>query len=315
MIKIKNLSKYYGEIKAVKDISFTVNDGEILGFLGANGAGKTTTLKVITGFLMPTEGNVYVNDLNIVEHPQKIQKQIGYLAELNPLYSEMIVYDFLQFTAQIRGIEGKAFKTAISRVIDQCGLKGVVHRKINACSKGYKQRIGLAAAMIHDPAILLLDEPVSGLDPNQIVEIRELIKELGKEKLVMISSHILQEIQATVDRIVIIHKGEIVADGTSQELMSGFIGNTQLTLEIHEATDASLETFAATNPSVKIAEVETVKENQRLLHLEYAKEKDPRMDIFKFAVENKWVITEMSPHRIELENVFRSLTSEGGSNA
>ncbi len=311
MIKIENLSKYYGDVKAVKDISFTVNDGEILGFLGANGAGKTTTLKVITGFLMPTKGNVYVNDLNIVEHPQKIQEQIGYLAELNPLYTEMIVYDFLHFTAQIRGIEGKAFKTAISRVIDQCGLKGVVHRKISACSKGYKQRIGLAAAMIHDPAILLLDEPVTGLDPNQIVEIRELIKELGKEKLVMISSHILQEIQATVDRIVIIHEGEIVADGTSQELMSGFIGNTRLTLEVHDATDANLETFAATNPSVKVAQIETIKDNHRVLHLEYAKDKDPRMDIFTFAVKNNWTITEMSPHRIELENIFRSLTSGG----
>ncbi len=315
MIKIKNLSKYYGDVKAVKNINFTVNDGEILGFLGANGAGKTTTLKVITGFLMPTKGNVYVNDLNIVEHPQKIQRQIGYLAELNPLYYEMIVYDFLKFTAQIREIEGKAFKTAISRVIDQCGLKGVVHRKISDCSKGYKQRIGLAAAMIHDPAILLLDEPVTGLDPNQIVEIRELIKELGKEKLVMISSHILQEIQATVDRIVIIHKGEIVADGTSQELMSGFVGNTRLTLEVHDVTEESLQTFDATNPAVNIAQVETLGDNHRVLHLEYVKEKDPRTEIFKYAVENNWVITEMSPHRIELENVFRSLTSEGGRNA
>jgi len=315
MIKVEKLSKYYGDVKAVKSIDFTVNDGEILGFLGANGAGKTTTLKVITGYLMPTSGNVYVNDMNIREHTHEIQKQIGYLAELNPLYNEMIVCDFLEFIAKIRGIEGVAFKKALIRVIDQCGLSGVVHRQIGACSKGYKQRIGLAVAMIHDPAILLLDEPVTGLDPNQIVEIRELIKELGKEKLVMISSHILQEIQATVDRIVIIHKGEIVAVGTSQELMSGFVGNTRLTLEAHNVNDESIQTFAATHPAVSVVKTETLRGSHRILHLEYAKEKDPRTDIFKFAVDSGWVITEMSPHQIELENIFRSLTKEGDSNA
>ena len=205
MIKVENLSKFYGDVKAVKSINFELNDGEIVGFLGANGAGKSTTLKVMTGFLTPTSGNVYVNDLEIREHTLEIQKHIGYLPELNPLYSEMRVYDLLEFTGNIRNITGKAFKNSLARVVEQCGLKGVIHRMVSECSKGYKQRIGLACAMIHDPNILILDEPVTGLDPNQIVEIRNLIKDLGREKLVLMSSHILQEIQATVNRIIIIN--------------------------------------------------------------------------------------------------------------
>ena len=213
MIQIENLSKNYGDVKAVKSISFTLEDKEIVGFLGANGAGKSTTLKMITGFLTPTSGNVIIDGLNIIDDSQEIQKQIGYLPELNPLYSEMKVYEYLKFHAEIRGIKGHEFKIALEKVVVDCSLQGIVHRTIGECSKGYKQRIGLAASMIHNPKILILDEPVSGLDPNQIVEIRRLIKKLGKEKLVLMSSHILQEIQATVDRIIIINQGEIVADG------------------------------------------------------------------------------------------------------
>jgi len=181
MIKVENLSKNYGDVQAVKSINFELNDGEVVGFLGANGAGKSTTLKVITGYLSPTKGNVYVNDLNILEHTHEIQKQIGYLPELNPLYTEMKVFDLLEFTGNIRNVTGKKFKDALARVVEQCGLKGVIHKTVAECSKGYKQRIGLACAMIHDPKILILDEPVTGLDPNQIVEIRNLIKDLGTE--------------------------------------------------------------------------------------------------------------------------------------
>ena len=207
MIKVTKLSKNYGSVKAVQSISFELKDGEIVGFLGANGAGKTTTLKMITGYLVPTAGSIKVNGMDIIDDIHDIQKQIGYLPELNPLYTEMRVYEYLEFLAGIRKITGKEFKEAFARVVEQCGLKGVVHKSISDCSKGYKQRIGLAAAMIHDPKILILDEPVTGLDPNQIVEIRRLIKSLGKEKLVFMSSHILQEIQATVDRIIIINNG------------------------------------------------------------------------------------------------------------
>ena len=219
MIKIENITKDYDDVKAVKSISFELGDAQIVGFLGANGAGKSTTLKMITGYLAPTSGNVYVDDKNIIDDCIEIKKEIGYLPELNPLYTEMKVHDYLKFNAEIRHIAGNDFKEALDKVVDECGLQGVVHRTIGNCSKGYKQRIGLAAAMIHDPKILILDEPVTGLDPNQIVEIRELIKKVGKKKLVLMSSHILQEIQATVDRIIIINNGEIIADGTSKELM------------------------------------------------------------------------------------------------
>ena len=314
MIKVENLSKYYGEVKAVQSINFELNYGEVIGFLGANGAGKSTTLKVMTGYLTATSGNVYVNDLDIQEDAIEIQKQIGYLPELNPLYGEMRVYDLLEFTAKIRNITGKAFKNALSRVVEQCGLQGVVHRLVSECSKGYKQRIGLACAMIHDPKILILDEPVTGLDPNQIVEIRNLIKNLGTEKLVLMSSHILQEIQATVNRIIIIHKGEIVADGTNEELMSGFMGNTKLTLEIKNAQDESVKALTEKIPALSLIDSTTRNGNQ-LLHLEYPKDKDPREELFQYAIDSKWVVTEMSPHSIDLESIFRTLTMEDGANA
>jgi len=314
MIKVENLSKFYGDVKAVKSINFELNDGEIVGFLGANGAGKSTTLKVMTGYLTPTTGNVYVNDLDIQTNTQEIQKQIGYLPELNPLYGEMRVYDLLEFTAKIRNITGKAFKNSLARVIEQCGLKGVIHRMVSECSKGYKQRIGLACAMIHDPKILILDEPVTGLDPNQIVEIRKLIKDLGTEKLVLMSSHILQEIQATVNRIIIIHKGEIVADGTNEELMSGFMGNTKLTLEIKNAEDNTVKALTEKIPSISLVDT-TTRNGSQILHLEYPKEKDPREELFQYAIDSNWVVTEMSPHSVNLESIFRTLTMEDKANA
>ena len=204
MIEVQKLVKNYDTVKAVQSIDFSINDGEIVGFLGANGAGKSTTLKVLTGYIAPTSGKVSINGLDIQSHSYEIRQLIGYLPESNPLYADMTVIDLLKFTANIRGIYNQDFKNAFDRVIEQCGLKGVVHKKVGACSKGYKQRVGLACAMIHNPKILILDEPVTGLDPNQIVEVRELIKNLGKEKLVLMSSHILQEIEATVDRIIII---------------------------------------------------------------------------------------------------------------
>ncbi|NQT96544.1 MAG: ATP-binding cassette domain-containing protein [Candidatus Marinimicrobia bacterium] len=314
MIRVENLVKHYGDVKAVRSINFKVNDGEILGFLGANGAGKTTTLRIITGYLSPTAGNVYVNDLNIAEHSLEIRKQIGYLAELNPLYLDMRVFDLLEFTAQIREIEGKDFRNALTRVIEQCGLSGILHRTVAECSKGYRQRIGLATAIMHDPQILIMDEPVSGLDPNQIVEIRELIKELGKEKLVIISSHILQEIKATVDRIAIIHEGKIIADGTSQELMASFRGKTQLTLEVKGTTAVSLKSLPDAAPEAEITS--TVTEGDRtIINLEYSKDADPREALFKHAVKSKWTLLEMSTSKAQLEDIFRMLTVKGGGDA
>jgi len=314
LIRIENLSKDYGDVKAVQSISFSLNDSEIVGFLGANGAGKSTTLKMITGYLTPTSGNVYVNDQNIVDNCIDIQKQIGYLPELNPLYTEMKVHEYLKFHADIRGIKDSDFSEALKRVVRECGLQGVVHRTVGNCSKGYKQRIGLAAAMIHDPKILILDEPVTGLDPNQIVEIRSLIKKLGKEKLVLMSSHILQEIQATVDRIIIIDQGKIVADGTSDELIADSKGVTKLLLEIVDGDENDIKNIEATIPSATVKGINMQQESISI-EIEYSNNSDPRKDIFRYAVEKEWVITEMSVSKRNLEDLFRNLTLPKGESA
>ena len=312
MIRIENLTKNYGDVKAVQSISFSLNDGEVVGFLGANGAGKSTTLKMMTGYLTPTSGNVYVNDQNIIDDCIDIQKQIGYLPELNPLYFEMKVHEYLKFHAEIRGIKDSDFNDALKRVVKECGLLGVVHRTVGNCSKGYKQRIGLAAALIHNPKVLILDEPVTGLDPNQIVEIRSLIKKLGKEKLVLMSSHILQEIQATVDRIIIIDKGKIVADGTSEELIADSKGITKLKLEVTDASEEDIKAVEATMPSVKVKSINKQDESVSI-NIEYQNSSDPRKDLFKYAVEKGWIIIGMSVHKRNLEDLFRNLTLDKGS--
>ena len=305
MIQVKSLVKNYNDVKAVKSIDFTINHGEVVGFLGANGAGKSTTLKILTGYLAPTSGQVSIDGLDINNDTHDIKKIIGYLPESNPLYTDMFVYDLLKFTANTRNIFGEDFKNALNNVVNQCGLKDVVHKKVGECSKGYKQRVGLACAMIHDPKILILDEPVTGLDPNQIIEIRQLIKKLGKEKLVLMSSHILQEIEATVDRIIIIDKGTIVADGTTKKLMNQFMGNVQLTLEIVGLTDKKLEKLKDTFNKIKVSKL---KDYHKAI-LTYKKKDDPREDVFNFIVKNKLSLLEMSTKTANLEDIFRKLTN------
>lgn len=313
MIKVENLTKDYGSVRAIDSISFDVQDGEILGFLGPNGAGKSTTLKIITTYLAPTAGNVYINDLNIRDDSLEIRRKIGYLPELNPLYFEMNVYDYLQFVAAARNFESSKFKKRLGQVVEICGLKGVMHKSIAELSKGYRQRVGLAQAIFHDPEILIMDEPSSGLDPNQIVEIRELIKRLGKQKTLIISSHILQEIQLTADRMIIINKGKIVANGTTEELMSSFKGKTVLTLELQNATPEALRKISQSVSQLEVTKVE--KENGSLVaHIEYPNTIDPRQEIFRYAVQQQWTILEMSRYKVSLEEIFRTLTVEGGRN-
>lgn len=212
-VNLKNISKKYGSQLALDDVSFNLNKGEILGFIGPNGAGKSTTMKIITGYIPPTKGEVYINGMDAIEHSLEIRKIIGYLPESNPLYTDMYVKEYLRYIAGIYGLRKMAGKL-VEDIIERTGLAPESHKKIRALSKGYRQRVGLAQALIHDPEILILDEPTSGLDPNQIVEIRNLISELGKKKTLMLSTHIIQEVEAICDRAIIINKGRIVADET-----------------------------------------------------------------------------------------------------
>jgi len=232
MIQIQNLTKDYGQLRALDNVSFTIQKGEIVGFLGPNGAGKTTTLKIMTCFMPPNSGNVYIDDLNIYQSSIEVRKKIGYLPEGCPLYGEMNVVDFLKFVAELRDIDKDIILKRVREMIQTCGLQDVVHKEIGELSKGYRQRVGLAAAMIHNPKILILDEPTTGLDPNQIVEIRELIKRLGREKTVLISTHILREVEATCDRVIIIDKGKIVADGPLAEIQNSFHNQNRVYFEI-----------------------------------------------------------------------------------
>jgi ABC-2 type transport system ATP-binding protein len=237
-ITVTNLSKLYGTQKAVNDISFSVNKGEIVGFLGPNGAGKSTTMKIITGYIEASSGNATVCGINVSGNSNETKKKIGYLPEANPLYADMYVREYLAFVANVHTIADA--KQKIEEVIETVGLTVEANKKIGQLSKGYKQRVGLAAALIHDPEVLILDEPTSGLDPNQIVEIREVIKRLGQNKTVLFSSHILQEVQAICDRVIIINKGNIVADDTLTNLMKNTNYNNELVLKIKEVVASDI---------------------------------------------------------------------------
>src|SRR5690554_477013 len=217
-ICVKNVTKTYGAQKALDDLSFEVKTGEILGFLGPNGAGKTTTMKAITCYITPNKGDILLGGESVNKSPDKVKRKIGYLPENNPLYLDMPVIDYLNFIGKLQGVSNDNIEAQVKKMVKICGLDLEKHKKIGELSKGYRQRVGLAQALIHDPEVLILDEPTTGLDPNQIIEIRELIKEIGKEKTVILSSHILAEVEATCDRILIIHNGKIVAHGTAEEL-------------------------------------------------------------------------------------------------
>ncbi len=305
-IVVENLTKKYGAQRAVDDISFRVKTGEILGFLGPNGAGKTTTMKAITTYLTPNEGNIYVGDFSVTENPDGVKKNIGYLPENNPLYSDMPVVDYLKFVAELQGIEKSKIKGKVLEMINLTGLEGEKHKKIAELSKGYKQRVGLAQALIHDPEVLILDEPTSGLDPNQIVEIRELIKKIGREKTVILSSHILAEVEATCDRILIINKGKIVADGTSKDLRKQSEGREILKIKIEDGDKNRI--FEALQKVETVGVVDFMKNDDSAFEIQSKPELSSRKNIFELCVKNKWVLTEMTPIETKLEDIFRELT-------
>lgn len=307
-IKVENLSKKYGQQKAVDDISFEVKTGEILGFLGPNGAGKTTTMKMITCYMAPTEGNISVGDYSIRGDAENIKKNIGYLPENNPLYLEMPVMEYLTFVALLQGVEKQRLEERLHKMIKVCGLNVEKHKKIGELSKGYRQRVGLAQAMIHDPEVLILDEPTSGLDPNQIIEIRNLIKEIGKTKTIILSTHILPEVEATCDRILIINKGKIVADGTPETLRKQAQGDEVLKIQV-EAKDNSV-VMKSLEGLDTVASVKASAKGEGKFNIQSRPGTSSRKDIFKMCVSKKWVLTEMTPLETRLEDVFRNLTIE-----
>jgi ABC-2 type transport system ATP-binding protein len=311
-IAVRNLTKLYGTEKAVNDISFDVKTGEILGFLGPNGAGKTTTMKIITCYMPPTSGMVEVEGLDIAEHSFEVRKKIGYLPEMNPLYLDMNVVEYLEYSARLYGLKNPLLRSRLKEMIDVCGIADVRHKDIGELSKGFRQRVGLAQAMIHDPEVLILDEPTSGLDPNQIVEIRNLIRQLGRAKTVVLSTHILSEVQATCDHVIIVNEGIIVADGTIEQLQQDFRGSEKISLELKAGTTNAM---TAIYPKFKdIPHVESVEyggEEGDLHKFSILTEKgfDIREEIFRRAVSEGWILMEMSRKVTSLEEVFRKLTT------
>jgi ABC-2 type transport system ATP-binding protein len=305
-IVLENVTKKYGGQKAVDNISFHVKTGEVLGFLGPNGAGKTTTMKILTGLIAPNKGNARIGNYSVKEQPDEVKKLIGYLPENNPLYQEMPVIDYLAFNAAIQGVEKNKIKDRIYEMIRTCGLNAEKHKKIGELSKGYRQRVGLAQAMIHDPKVLILDEPTTGLDPNQIVEIRRLIKELGKEKTVILSTHILPEVEATCDRILIISKGKIVADGTSENLRKQSQGRELLRVRIEEGNRDDIIRQLMSLEQVGL--VDPIRGIENCYEVQSRGEFSNRKAIFHLCVKNNWVLTEMTPIETKLEDLFRDLT-------
>ncbi len=303
---VKNFTKTYGIQKAVDDISFTVNTGEVLGFLGPNGAGKSTTMRAITTFLTPTGGDITVGEYSINENPEAVKKHIGYLPESNPLYLDMPVINYLRFVAELQGITSHRIKEKIQDMVNICGLEGEKHKKIGELSKGYRQRVGLAQALIHDPEVLILDEPTSGLDPNQIVEIRELIRNIGREKTVILSSHILAEVEATCDRILIINKGKIVADGTAEDLRKAAQGNEIVKITIEDGERNAI--YEALQKLDSIQLVDFRERSGNAFEVQSKPGASSRRDIFKLCVDKNWILTEMTAIETRLEDIFRELT-------
>lgn len=297
-ITVNNITKIYGDQKALNNVSFEINTGEIVGFIGPNGAGKSTMMKIITGFIPQTSGEIFINDLKISGNEINVKKIIGYLPENNPLYTDMYVKEYLLFVGGIYKV--KNIKLEIEAIINKTGLAREQHKKISALSKGYRQRVGLAQALIHNPEILILDEPTTGLDPNQIIEIRNLISEVGKEKTVMLSTHIMQEVEAICDRVIIIDKGKIIANDSSKNIIEKS-NNNKFTIVVEFNTDVELKLLNSIN------NIESKNIDSKNWIIE--SNEDIREKIFSFAVENDIKVLSMQKKEKSLEEVFQELTN------
>ncbi|MEI0619559.1 ATP-binding cassette domain-containing protein [Brachyspira pilosicoli] len=307
MISVKNLTKYYDDFQALKGISFEIKSGEIVGILGPNGAGKSTTLRILTSYLSPTSGDAIIDGKSILDKDIEIKKIIGYLPESAPLYNDMCVFDYLVYMADIQELDRNKLSERLNYVVEACSLKDVISKPIGELSKGYKQRVGLAGAIIHDPKILILDEPTNGLDPNQIVEIRELIKELGKEKTVLISTHILSEVEATCSRAIIINKGTIIADNDPKHLT---VDNKISSIKLSLKTNDSFETIKTKLNSLdNIQDITLVEEDNNIKTIIVkTTDKEPIEKVYKFIKNTYWIIYEFVKEKENLETVFHTLT-------
>jgi len=309
MIQVDNLTKDYGTKLAVDSISFDVHSGEVLGFLGPNGAGKSTTMKMLTCFLAPTAGTARVGGHDVLEQSLAVRNMVGYLPEDTPLYHDLTTLEMLEFVSSVRGVDNASRDDRLRRIAAVCGLNDVLGQPVGELSKGFRQRVGLAQAMIHDPPILILDEPTSGLDPNQIVEIRELIKKIGEEKTVILSTHILPEVQATCGRVIIINEGKLVADGSPDELAGRDAANTYRVLVEGAEAKAVKEKLEAVAGVSRVTASEGENGASGFVVAGDA-DQDLRRDLFACVRDNDWVLLEMQRHRASLEDVFRKLTRE-----
>ena len=310
MIHVENLTKHYGAVCAVDRIHLTARKGEILGLLGPNGAGKTTTLRMLTGFLRPTAGTIRIKEYLIEEHPLQIKAILGYLPESAPLYHDMLVFDYLQYVAGIRGVKPARRFARIRELGELCGIHEVMHQTISELSKGYKQRVGLAHAMMADPEVLVLDEPTSGLDPNQIVEIREIIKRIGREKTVIFSTHILSEAEATCDRVAIIHRGKIVADSRTSELKERLGGRSRIGITLDQAEAAAVERELGTAAGVACLQVLEQEGRRVRIGIDCMPAPDPRPELYRRIKQTSWLLLDFHQESQTLEAVFRELTKE-----
>jgi gliding motility-associated transport system ATP-binding protein len=307
MIEVEHLTKYYGLVPAVSDLSFKVDQGEVVGFLGPNGAGKTTTMKILTCFLPPTSGQARIDGLDLSRDSLGVRQKIGYLPENNPLYSEMTVEGFLSFAAQAKGLPSRAAKTAAARVAGDCGLESSVRgRIIGHLSKGFRQRVGLAQALLNDPPVLILDEPTIGLDPAQVIEIRQLIKSLGRERTILLSSHILPEISQVCQKVIILNQGRIVATDTVSSLTAQLQSSRKIHLTIRGPREAILHTLAAINGILRIEP----RDDEGAYELEMRKELDVRADVSRAVVQQGWDLLEMRGQDLSLEEIFVQLVTE-----
>lgn len=308
MIEVNELTKFYDEVKAVDKINFSIEQGEIVGLLGPNGAGKSTTLRMLTCYLTPTGGDALIGGKNVNDSANEIKKMIGYLPESAPLYADMVVYDYLGFIAKVQEVEKDKIEERIEYAVQKCGLEKVIHRNIRELSKGYRQRVGLGHAIVHDPEILVLDEPTSGLDPNQIVEIRSLIKELGKEKTVILSTHILSEVEASCDRAIIISSGKIVADNSIDELMRKKDETSSMTIKVKGAGKAEFENLLSSVEGVQQVKIE---DSSKLLTARIISGNNTNLseDIYSKLKATDWMLHEMKYETQTLESIFQQLTT------